>query len=49
MEDLADSFNGLSNFTLSMWIKSNETNIDKGFWEAVDNGGSDLWGLRYDK
>ena len=48
MEDLADAFNGLSNFSLSIWIKANATGIDKGFWEAVDSGGGDLWGLRYD-
>jgi hypothetical protein len=48
MEDLAEAFNDLSNFSLSMWIKANDTGIDKGFWEAVDSGGGDLWGLRYD-
>ena len=48
MEDLAEAFNGLSNFSLSIWIKANATGIDKGFWEAVDSGGGDLWGLRYD-
>jgi hypothetical protein len=48
MEDLAEAFNGLSNFSLSIWIKANDTGIDKGFWEAVDSGGGDLWGLRYD-
>ncbi|HAN61369.1 MAG TPA: hypothetical protein DCQ11_10980, partial [Gammaproteobacteria bacterium] len=48
MEDLAEAFNGLANFSFSIWIKSNATGIDKGFWEAVDSGGGDLWGLRYD-
>ena len=48
MEDLAEAFNGLSNFSLSIWIKANDIGIDKGFWEAVDSGGGDLWGLRYD-
>jgi len=48
MEDLAEAFNDLANFSLSMWIKANDTGIDKGFWEAVDSGGGDLWGLRYD-
>ena len=48
MEDLATAFNDLPNFSLSMWIKANSTGIDKGFWEAVDSGGGDLWGLRYD-
>jgi len=48
MEDLATAFNGLSNFSLSIWIKANDTGIDKGFFEAVDSGGGDLWGLRYD-
>ncbi|SVE57098.1 uncharacterized protein METZ01_LOCUS509952 [marine metagenome] len=38
----------MANFSLSMWIKANATGIDKGFWEAVDSGGGDLWGLRYD-
>ena len=35
MEDLAEAFNGLPFFSLSMWIKANATGIDKGFWEAV--------------
>ena len=48
MEDLAEAFNDLANFSLSMWIKANSTGIDRGFWEAVDSGGGDLWGLRYD-
>ena len=48
MEDLAEAFNDLSNFSLSLWIKANDTGIDRGFWEAVDSGGGDLWGLRYD-
>ena len=48
MEDLATAFNDLPNFSLSIWIKANDTGIDKGFWEAVDSGGGDLWGLRYD-
>ena len=44
MEDLAEAFNGLANFSFSIWIKSNATGIDRGFWEAVDSGGGDLWG-----
>ena len=48
MEELATAFNGLSNFSLSIWIKSNDAGIDKGFFEAVDSGGGELWGLRYD-
>ena len=48
MEDLATAFNDLANFSLSIWIKANSTGIDKGFWEAVDSGGGDHWGLRYD-
>jgi hypothetical protein len=28
MEDLAEAFNGLSNFSLSIWIKANDTGID---------------------
>ena len=48
MEDLAEAFNDLSNFSLSIWIKANDTGIDRGFWEAVDSGGADAWGLRYD-
>ena len=48
MEDLAEAFNDLANFSLSIWIKANSTGIDKGFWEAVDSGGGDHWGLRYD-
>ncbi|MCH2382335.1 MAG: LamG domain-containing protein, partial [Pedosphaera sp.] len=48
MEDLAEAFNDLANFSLSIWIKANDTGIDRGFFEAVDSGGGDLWGLRYD-
>ena len=48
MEDLAEAFNGESQFTLSLWIRSNGTSQDRGFWEAVDSGGADAWGLRYD-
>jgi hypothetical protein len=48
MEDLATAYNDLANFSLSIWIKANSTGIDKGFWEAVDSGGGDHWGLRYD-
>jgi hypothetical protein len=48
MEDLATAYNDLANFSLSIWIKANDTGIDKGFWEAVDSGGGDHWGLRYD-
>ncbi len=48
MEDLAESLNDLSNFSLSIWIKANDTGIDRGFFEAVDSEGDDAWGLRYD-
>ena len=48
MEDLAEAFNGESQFTLSLWIRSNGMSQDRGFWEAVDSGGADAWGLRYD-
>ena len=48
MEDLAEAFNGESQFTLSLWIRSNGVSQDRGFWEAVDSGGADAWGLRYD-
>ena len=39
MDDLAEAFNDLGNFSLSIWIKANDTGIAKGFWEAVDSGG----------
>jgi hypothetical protein len=48
MEDLGEAFNGESQFTLSLWIRSNGMSQDRGFWEAVDSGGADAWGLRYD-
>ena len=48
MEDVAEAFNGESQFTLSLWIRSNGVSQDRGFWEAVDSGGADAWGLRYD-
>jgi len=40
--------NDLAQLTIAMWIKSNAAGIDRGFWECVDSGGSDHWGLRYD-
>ncbi|MBF0432531.1 MAG: DUF2341 domain-containing protein, partial [Fibrobacteria bacterium] len=41
--------NGLSAFTASLWIKSDETNSDKGFLLGKDPDGSDdVFALRYD-
>ncbi len=42
------TYNGASAITMSFWIRSDSTEADMGWWEAVDSGGGDLWGLRYD-
>jgi len=46
--DAGNYLNGLSEVTFAMWIKSDATGIDRGFWECRDSGGSDTWGMRYD-
>ncbi len=44
-----DMINGLSSFTISLWVKSNENNSDKGILIAKDPDGSDnVFSLRYD-
>ncbi|HUU93687.1 MAG TPA: LamG domain-containing protein, partial [Phycisphaerae bacterium] len=40
--------NGLSQLTVAMWIQSDGTMQDRGFWEMRDSGTSDEWGGRYD-
>ncbi len=47
-DDAGDYLNGLAELTVAMWIKSDATGIDRGFWECVDSGNADAWGVRYD-
>lgn len=42
------TYNGATNWTIAMWIRADAIPYDEGFWEAVDNGNGDTWGLRYD-
>ena len=42
------TFNGSTRFSMAMWIRSDAITQDRGFWEATDNGGADLWTIRYD-
>ena len=45
----ADYINGLSAFTVSVWVKSAEVNSDRGFIDGRDPGGDDtVLSLRYD-
>ncbi len=49
-ENGADYINGLTAFTMSVWIKATETNHDRGFLMGIDPDDSDsIFGLRYDK
>lgn len=41
-------FNGATRFSLSIWIRSDGAGQDRGFWEVLDNGGSDTFNIRYD-
>jgi len=45
----AKYINGLTAFTISVWVKSAETNSDRGFIDGRDPGGDDtVLSLRYD-
>ena len=45
----ADYINGLTAITVSVWVKSAETNSDRGFIDGRDPGGDDtVLSLRYD-
>ena len=44
-----DSINGLSAFTMSLWVKTAGIRTDKGLIHGVDpDGGDHTFGLRYD-
>jgi len=40
--------NGQSELTVAMWIRSDGTMQNRGFWEMRDSGDADEWGGRYD-
>ncbi len=45
----ADYINGLDAVTIAMWVKSNQTGTDKGFFNGIDPEGSDRYMcIRYD-
>jgi len=49
-EDAENYLNGLSAFTVALWVKSENDNTDKGFIIAKEPDGSDnVLGIRYDK
>lgn len=46
----AELINGLSAFSLCLWVKSNQTDTDSGFINGrTPNGKDDFFGFRYDK
>jgi uncharacterized membrane protein len=46
----ANLINGRTAFTLSLWIKSDYTNTDRGFiFPKTPNGSDEIFSLRYDK
>jgi parallel beta-helix repeat protein len=48
--DGANYINGLSAFTVAIWIKSDQTNTDKGFLNGEDpDGGDNVFTMRYDR
>ena len=48
-DDGGDYVNGLDAITIAMWVKSNQTDTDKGFFVGNDPEGSDRFlGMRYD-
>ena len=48
--DSAELLNGLSAFSLSLWVKSNATDTDRGFINGrTPNDKDDIFGFRYDK
>ena len=46
--DAGDYMNGLSEFTISLWVKSDVIDTDKGFLMGDDYSWSDRRGMRYD-
>ncbi len=49
-ENGGNYINGLTAFTVSVWVKSSEINHDRGFVMGIDPDGQDrIFGLRYDK
>ncbi|MGM5482014.1 MAG: LamG-like jellyroll fold domain-containing protein [Nanobdellota archaeon] len=49
-EDAESYINGLDAFTLSMWVKSDETYTDNGFlYVREPSGKNDVLGIRYDR
>jgi hypothetical protein len=48
--DSAELINGLSAFSLCLWVKSNDTGTDRGFINGrTPNDKDDIFGFRYDK
>lgn len=48
-DDGENYLNGLTAFTIAIWVKSNETNSDRGFFMAKDPDDQDnVLGIRYD-
>jgi len=48
-DDGGDYVNGLDAITIAMWVKSNQTSTDKGFFVGNDPNGEDKWlCIRYD-
>jgi hypothetical protein len=48
-DDGEDYLNGLSELSVSLWIKSDQDNTDKGFIIFHDPAGNDQMNIRYDK
>ena len=49
MTGLNTALNGASELSVSMWIRSDGSNEDRGFWNGVNPSGADHFGGRYDK
>ncbi len=50
VDSSSDLINGLSAFSLCLWVKSNGTNTDRGFINGrTPNDKDDIFGFRYDK
>lgn len=48
MASLNRALEGLSAFTLSMWVRSDALDQDRAFWSGQDPGNADLFNARYD-
>jgi len=46
--DAAQYLNGLDEVTIAMWIKADQSGVDRGFWQLRPQLGEDQWGARYD-